>query len=119
MITNQIAETPGLFAIANSDTARTNPLPLAVTRRAPTLQQDSEQKTNEVYVTGISTMNGKVVVFLSNGEAYTSDDRELQFVTKRKAIIAGQKLCLPTGRPVGERGNANRTACAALLKFRR
>ena len=36
-------------------------------------------------------MNGKVVVFLSNGELFTSDDRELQFVSKRMAIINGKQ----------------------------
>jgi hypothetical protein len=36
-------------------------------------------------------MSGKVVVYLSNGEVFTSDDRELQFVSRRMAVINGKK----------------------------
>ena len=65
------------------------------------LHEDPDQKTNEVYLTGISTMNGKVVVFLSNGVVFTSDDKELRFVSQRMAIIGekaiGLRHCLHPG----------------------
>ncbi|MBI4657532.1 MAG: hypothetical protein HY735_01575 [Verrucomicrobia bacterium] len=92
VITNQTGETSGLFATAKAETPKTSSHPRAFTLHAPALRQDPKPKTNEVYLTGISTLGGRVVVYLSNGEFYTSDDRELQFVSKRIAIINGNRF---------------------------
>ena len=50
-----------------------------------------EEKLPEVYLTGVVMMDGKARVFLSNGDVYTSDDRELKFISKRMVIISGKK----------------------------
>ncbi len=53
-------------------------------------------------------MNGKAVVFLSSGEMFTSDDRELQFVAKRFAIINGKKFTFPPPSLPKEQANPQR-----------
>lgn len=104
IITNQAGETPGLFATANPERSKTNSLSRDSGFLAPALRQDLELKTNEIYLTGISTMNGRVVVFLSTGEMFTSEDRELQFVSKRKAIIAGKTYVFAPVRSPAKEG---------------
>lgn len=54
-----------------------------------TTREDEDQK--EVFLTGISSFGGRVRVYLSNGKVFTSDDRDLDFVSKRIAIIGGKK----------------------------
>ena len=100
VITNHAAETSGLFLTANPEIAETNPLAHTSTVHAPTFRQEPDPKTSKVYLTGFSTMNGNAVVCLSNGEVFTSDDRKLQFVSRRMAIINGRKyLFAPFPRP--------------------
>lgn len=101
VVTNQTEETPGLFAA--SGPAPTNRLAPPATDlasgKATLRQQGLDASKPEVYLTGISTMNGKATVFLSNGDVYTSEDRELQFVSKRKAIIAGKTYVFAPAAP--------------------
>ncbi len=103
ILTNQIGETPGLFATAHPERLKTNALLRDSGFSMPAIRQDSEPKTNEVYLTGISTMNGSAVVCLSNGEIFPSEDRELQFLSKRAAFINGRKFTfvpqLPSNQP--------------------
>lgn len=95
VVTNQANETAGLFATASPGASNSSPRGPGVAPFPSALQQGSDRKTNEVYLTGISTMKGKVVVFLSDGEVFSSDDRELQFVSKKRAIIANKKYVFP------------------------
>ena len=44
-------------------------------------------KAERGFLTGISTFGGKAVVYLSDGQVFSSADRELEFASKRIAII--------------------------------
>ena len=104
VITNQTDETPDLFAPTKAEVPKANSLGHAFALHTPALRQTADSGTNEVYLTGISTMNGKVIVFLSNGNVYTNGDRELQFVSKRKAIISGKTYLFAPAAPSAKEG---------------
>lgn len=99
VVTNQIGETPGLFTESKPEATNSFPgrSPERLLSPDGSPRQTSNPRNPGVYLTGISTMNGKAIVFLSNGEVYTSEDRELQFLSKRKAIIAGKTYTFQTG----------------------
>ena len=78
-----------LFGQADPHFASTNPIASNQFQHPVSSSPDSMTNTNEVYLTGISKFGNKVVVYLSNGDVYTNDDRELKFVSKRKVIING------------------------------
>jgi hypothetical protein len=97
VITNQSAETPGLFP-----STQTNPLaivpsvkPVSPSAYPVMARQSESEKSPEVFLTGVTTFGGRAVVHLSNGEVFTSDDRELEFASKRMAIVSGRKFVFP------------------------
>ena len=90
VVTNDPSETSDLFGTAPVEGLMTNSLPHAFTLNAPVPERDPERRTNEVFLTGISSINGTVIVFLTNGQMFTSEDRELQLVSKRMAVIGGR-----------------------------
>ena len=105
VITSQTDETSDLFPTGQLETAKTNALRRAFALDSPAFRQNPDSKTNVVYLTGISTVGGRVVVYLSNGEVFTSEDRELEFISKRFAVINGRRFTFPP--PSSQREGAN------------
>ena len=116
IVTNPRSETPGLFTQSNPEVTTTIPgrSPERLISPDGSVRQTTDPRKAEVYLTGVSTVNGKVIVFLSSGEVYTSEDRELQFVSKRKAIIAGNTYVFA---PVGRSSKEETPAARPLQPF--
>lgn len=103
VLTNHTGQTPGLFApsAATENAQAGSVLPYAMTVPDKQSPRMTENKPKEVFLTGISGLGGRVTVYLSNGEVFTSGDRELEFVSKRMAIIGGKKFVFATQTSFG------------------
>jgi hypothetical protein len=66
------------------------PDPSAVVTTATTAFEAVATLYVEVFLTGVATFGDKAVVYLSDGSMFTSRDRELEFASKRMAVIKGK-----------------------------
>ena len=102
VVTNQMGETPGLFPAVRPEPTNS----FAYSPAEPTLRSDgssrrrADERKPEVHLTGIAVLNGKAVIYLSNGQVFTSDDRELRFVSNKMAIVGDKKFVFPPASSV-------------------
>lgn len=88
--TNTTAETSGLFSTGAAQVVPVHTNAAFGIQTGIQTSPQTEEKPKEVFLTGISTFGGLVKVFLSNGEVYTSADKDLQFVSRQMAIVNGK-----------------------------
>ena len=89
----QRLETPGLFPpTQNNPVISSSVAPMHRSAYPAMPRQPEGEKPPEVFLTGVTMVGDKAVVYLSNGDVFTSDDKELEFASKRMAIVSGKKF---------------------------